>query len=155
MSVMQPKELATYLKGKKKLLLLTGALCDELDFDGKTLMDYAADIAKKLGLPVAATANTPKGLKERGVETAAKKVAIEIVDFMRWPEWREPIMAERPEALVFIGYNAVVGRGLVSAVQGAETVYLGNVYLEEATYSLPDSSLAQYQQNLEQIVQLL
>ena len=155
MSTMQPQELATYLKSKRNILLLTGALCDEVDFDGKTLMDYAADLAKKLNLPVAATANTPKGLKERGVESVAKKIAIEIVDYMRWPEWREPIMEERPEVLAFIGYNTTVGRGLISAVKGAETVSLGNVHIEEATYSLPDASLAQYQQNLEQLLQAL
>ena len=66
MSAKQPTELAACLKSKKKVLLLTGALCNEPIFDGKSLLDYAAEIAKKLKLPVAATANTAKGLKERG-----------------------------------------------------------------------------------------
>ena len=63
MSIMQPQELATYLKSKKNILLLTGALCDEVDFDGKTLMDYAAELAKKLNLPVAAPVLAVKGTK--------------------------------------------------------------------------------------------
>jgi CO dehydrogenase/acetyl-CoA synthase epsilon subunit len=155
MGVKQPAELAAYLKSKKKSLLLTGALCNELNLDGKLLLDYAAEIAKKLKLPVAATANTSKGLKERGVEGVAKKYAAEIVDFIRWPEWKDPIMPEKPELLILLGYNPIVARGLASGIKGAETAALGNVYIKEATYSLPDASLKQYQQNLEELIKAL
>jgi CO dehydrogenase/acetyl-CoA synthase epsilon subunit len=155
MSAKQPAELATCLKSKKKALLLTGALCDELKFDGKSLLDYAAEIAKKLKLPVAATANTCKGLKERGVEGVAKKYAAEVVDFIRWPDWKDPISPQKPELLILLGYNPTVARGLASGVKGAETAVLGNVYIKEANYSLGDASLKQYQQNLEQLIKAL
>lgn len=155
MSAKQPNELAACLKGKKKALLLTGALCNELNFDGKFLLDYAAEIAKKLKVPVAATANTAKGLKEQGVEGVAKKYAAEIIDFIRWPEWKDPITPEKPDLLIFLGYSPTVARGLASGVKGAETATLGNVYIKEATYSLPDASLKQYQQNLEQLIKNL
>ncbi|MFA4916560.1 MAG: carbon monoxide dehydrogenase beta subunit family protein [Syntrophales bacterium] len=158
MSVKQPSELAEYLKAKKNVLLLTGELCDKVDWDGKSLLDYAADIAKKLNLPVAATANTAKGLKARAVQGAAKKYAAEIVDFMRWPEWRDKIMPEKPEVLVFIGYHRAASSGFISMVgKNAETVSLNHIYEEEATYSLPDTaaSLRQYQQNLEKLIQAL
>ena len=155
MSAKRPSELATCLKSKKRALLLTGAFFNELNFDGKSLLDYAAEIAKKLKLPVAATANTAKGLKERGVEKVAKKYAAEIVDFIRGPEWKEPITTEKPELLIFLGYSPKVARGLTSGVKGAETVALGNVYIKEANYSLGDASLKQYQQNLEQLIKAL
>ena len=154
MSVKQPVEVAQYLKGKKDVLLLTGALCDEMELDGKKLIDYAADLAKALNAPVAATANTVVGLKARGVTTAAKKYAAEIVDYMRSP-WHEPIMKNKPAALVFIGYNPVVAKGLTSMVKDADTVMLGNVCIEEATYSLPDASPSQYQRNLTDLIKAL
>ena len=89
------------------------------------------------------------------MEGVAKKYAVEIVDFIRWPEWKEPIMPEKPELLILLGYNPTVARGLASGVKGAETAVLGNVYIKEATYSLPDTSLKQYQQNLEQLIKAL
>jgi len=157
MAAKDSKELATYLKGKKNVLLLTGSLCDEIDFeDGKMLIDYAADIAKKLDVPVAATANTVKGLKARGVTNAAKKLVAEMVDYMRWSPWREPIMKEKPDVLVFIGYPPEVGNRLASTVKDGETVVLGHVYADYATYSLHDSpSLRHYQEHLEELVQAL
>jgi len=156
MSVKQPQELASYIKGKKNVLLLTGSLCDKVDFDGKLLLDYAAEIAKKLNAPVAATANTSKGLKERGVDKARKKFVGEILSQLRFP-WLEPIMPEKPDLLVFIGYSPSTGASLASTVKDAETVVLGNTYVEQATYSLPDASAswAQWRQNLEQLVQAL
>jgi len=153
MSLITPTELAQYMQ-KKKVLLLTGSLCDKVELDGKKLLDYAAEVALKLKAPVAATANTASGLKAKGVD-AKKKIAAEMVDYMRYEEWREPIMPQKPEVLLFIGYPTVVAKGLVSATKGVATVVLSNSYIEEATFSFPDSSLQGYQQNLEALLQNL
>jgi len=157
MSVKQPQELASYIKGKKNVLVLTGSLCDSVDFGGKSLMDYAAEIIKKLGAPVAATANTPLGLKAKGAEPGEKKKYVaEILSALRFP-WMEPIMPEKPELLVFIGYPPAVAASLVSMVKDTETAVLGNTYVEQATCSLPDASAswAQWRQHLEQLVEAL
>jgi len=162
MSVKQPKELASYIKGKKNVLVLTGSLCDSVDFGEKSLMDYAAEIIKKLGAPVAATANTPLGLKAKGADPGEKKKYVaEILSALRFPmhtdPWLEPIMPEKPELLVFIGYPPAAAASLVSMVKDAETAVLGNTYVEQATYSLPDASAswAQWRQHLEQLVKAL
>ena len=157
MSAKQPQELARYIKRKKNVLVLTGSLCDSVDFGAKSLMDYAAEIIKKLGAPVAATANTPLGLKAKGVEPGEKKKYVaEILSALRFP-WMEPIMPEKPELLVFIGYPPAVAVSLVSMVKDAETAVLGNTYVEQATYSLPDASAswAQWRQHLEQLGEAL
>ena len=158
MSLKQPSEIAAYLKSKNNVLLLTGALCDKIELDGKPLLDYAVDIARKMELPVAATANTVKGLRERGIEKTSKKYAVEIADHVRWPEWKDAIMPEKPETLVFIGYSPTAASGFISmAGKNVETVSLNNVYVEAATYSLPDASasLRLYQENLEQLLRAL
>jgi len=155
MSIKQPSELASYLKSKKNILLLTGSLCDEVDFDGKKLLDYAAEIAIKLNAPVGATANTPIGLKAKGVKSVRKMWAAEVPNFMRYP-WEEPIPEKKPEVLVFIGYPPAAAHRLASAVKEAETVVLGNTYVEAATYSLADSpSLRRWQQSLERLIKAL
>lgn len=155
MSVKLPQELAEYFKGKKNILLLTGSLCDEVDFNGKKLLDYAAEVSTKLNAPVAATANTPIGLKAKGAKSVKKMWVAEVINYMRHP-WQDPIMDQKPEVLVFIGYSPTVAGRLASAVEEADTVVLGNTYVEEATYSLPQSSsLRQWQQSLEKFIQSL
>lgn len=155
MSAKDPSELAEYLKSKKNVLLLTGASCEEIELDGKMLLDYAAELASKTNFPVAATGNTAKPLKAKGIENIKKRFLVEIVDQMRGPAWRDSLMSERPELLVFIGYSPMVVDGLLSSVKGAETMVLGNEYTKEATYCLPDASLAQYERNLKQLIQAM
>ncbi len=55
--------------------------------------------------------------------------------------------------LVFIGYSPMHIKKLVCAANDAQTVSLGNVYIEEATYSLPDASLSKWQEELAELVQ--
>ena len=155
MSAKLPLELAELLSKRTNVLLLTGSLCDDVDFDGEKLSDYAAAISIKLNAPVAATANTPPGLKASGGKSVKKMWAAEVINFMRHP-WQDPIMEQKPEVLVFIGYPPSVASSLTSAVTEAETVVLGNTYVKEATCSLPESSsLRQWQQSLEQFISKL
>lgn len=61
MSVKDPSWLAKHLRSGKRVLILAGALCDKLDVDGKSLLDYVADISKKTGAPVAPPATRSPG----------------------------------------------------------------------------------------------
>lgn len=154
MSVKDPSWLAQYLSSGKKVLLLAGALCDQIELEDKSLLDYVAEIHKKTKAPVAATGNTVNGLRERGVDTK-KAWAAEMVNFMRF-DWQNPIIDGKPEVMVFIGYSPILAANLASAVQDAETVVLGNTYIEEATYSLPDTtSFKEWQKELTELVQAL
>lgn len=148
-------EVAIQIKKAKNLLIMAGALCDEVQFSAKTLLDYVADIALKTGAPVAATGTTIVGLKERNVKRAKKMYAAELVNYMRY-SWQDSVSDSKPEWVVLIGYNVAMARSLISAMRDAKTIFLSNVYLEEATYSLPNEpSLQGWQKNLEQIVQAL
>ena len=151
MSVKDASWLAQYLSSGKRVLIMAGALCDQLELEDKSLLDYVAEMSKKTKAPVAATGNTVNGLRERGIDTN-KAWAAEIVNFMRW-DWQHPIMDAKPEVMVLIGYNPILAANLVSAVQDAETVVLGNIYIDEATYSLPDTtSFKEWQKELAELV---
>ena len=154
MSAEEPRKLADRLKGKK-VLLMAGQLCEEIDFGGNKLLDYAVEISNKIGAPIAATGNTPLSLKAKGVKSVRKMWAAEVVNYMRWP-WEDPVIDGKPEVLVLIGYGPVAAHGLASAVRDGETMALGNTYVKGATYSLPDStSLGKWRQSLEEMVQAL
>lgn len=154
MSVKDASWLAKHLRSGKKVLIMAGALCDQIQLDGKSLLDYAAEISKKTKAPVAATGNTVNGLRARGINTR-KAWAVEMVNFTRY-EWKHPVIDGKPEIIVLIGYNPILATNLVSAVQGAETVVLGSAYIGEATYSLPDTtSFKEWQKELDDLVQAL
>ncbi|OIP92260.1 MAG: hypothetical protein AUK24_01790 [Syntrophaceae bacterium CG2_30_49_12] len=144
-------ELVGNIKKRKNVLLLTGYLCDEMELGGRKLSDFAAQIALKLDLPVAATGSSAVPLKEKGVR-ATRKALAEMVNLTRFPYWGDPITAQRPEMMVFIGYPARMLKSVLPAVKGMETVVLGNMSMKDATFSLPDASLREYQKNLESLI---
>jgi CO dehydrogenase/acetyl-CoA synthase epsilon subunit len=115
---------------------MAGALCDKLDVDGKSLLDYVAEISKKTDAPIAATGNTVIGLRQRGINVK-KAWAIEMANFAH-RDWHHPIMEKKPQIMVLVGYSPLLAGNLVSVVKGVETVVLGDRYVEAATYSLPD-----------------
>jgi len=154
MSTVTPDQLASYIGGKSNVLVLAGYLCDEMEFEGKKLSDYVAELAAKLNAPVAATGNSVTALRQKGVK-AQKKFAVPLVEMLRYDQWRDPIMANRPEVLLLIGYPPSIARGLVSAAQGVASVVLSTAAIEEATYSFPDASLQGYRLNLEKLLDCL
>jgi CO dehydrogenase/acetyl-CoA synthase epsilon subunit len=154
MTVKDASWLAQYLRSKEKVLILAGALCDQVEFEGKSLLDYVVEIAKKTKAPVAATGNTVTGLRARGIDIG-KAWAAEVVNFMRY-EWQYPLIDGKPEVLVFMGYSPTLTANLASAVEDAESVALGSTYVEAATYSLPDvTSFREWQEELIALIQAL
>ena len=152
------KELTEYLKGKR-VVIVAGELCNEIEFDGKRLLDYTAEISNKLGAPIAAAGNTAIPLREKGAKSVTKMWAIELTNFVRWPWDKEnehpKIMDEKPEVLLLIGYSAPIAQSLASTVKEEDcaTVALGSKYVEGASYSFPDSSsFKQWEQNLKEFV---
>jgi CO dehydrogenase/acetyl-CoA synthase epsilon subunit len=154
MSVKDPSWLAQHLRSGKRVLIMAGALCDKLDVDGKSLLDYVADISKKTNAPIAATGNTVTGLRQRGIDVK-KAWAIEMANFAH-RDWHHPIMEKKPQIMVLVGYSPLLASNLVSVVKGVETVVLGDKYVEAATYSLPDKdSYKAWRKELDDLVAAL
>jgi len=155
------KAITKYLKGKR-VVVVAGELCNQIEFDGKKLLDYAVEISNKLSAPIAAAGNTPIPLREKGAKLVTKMWAIELMNFLRWPWDKEKehpdIMDEKPEAVLLIGYSAPIAQSLVSTVSKNDcaTVVLGSKYVEGASYSFPDSSsFKQWEQNLKDFIESL
>ncbi len=154
MSVKDPSWLAQHLRGGKRVLIMAGALCDKLDVDGKSLLDYVTEISKKTNAPIAATGNTVTGLRQRGIDVK-KAWAIEMANFAH-RDWHHPIMEKKPQIMVLVGYSPLLASNLVSVVKGVETVVLGDKYVEAATYSLPDKdSYKAWRKELDDLVAAL
>ena len=153
MSAKKPAWLAKHLKGKR-LLIMAGGLCDQVEMGGASLVDYVAEIAKRTNAPVAPTGNTANALKDKGID-AAKAWAIEMVNFTRY-DWQHPITDKKPKVILLIGYSPVLAANLASAVKDAETVALCSSYIGSASYSLHDvQSFQNLRQELDEFVEAL
>ncbi|RLG38475.1 MAG: hypothetical protein DRN91_02585 [Candidatus Alkanophagales archaeon] len=153
MAAKEPLEIANFLKEKKrKVLVMSGQLCEKLELDGKPLLDYAVELANKLDAAVAATGNTVNAV--RGKVKATKKMwAAEIPIYLKY-NWKEPF--ERPEVLVLIGYTPDAARALVTTMSGVvETVVLDSVEVPEATASLNTMTIDKWKESLEEIIKNL
>ena len=154
MSIKDPSWLAQHLRSGRRVLIMAGALCDKLDVDGKSLLDYVADISKKTNAPIAATGNTVIGLRQRGIDVK-KAWAIEMANFAH-RDWHHPIMEKKPQIMVLVGYSPLLASNLVSVVKGVETIVLSDKYVEAATYSLPDKdSYKAWRKELDDLVAAL
>lgn len=154
MSASTPEQLAKAMKDGRNILVMTGSLCDEMEFGQKKLSDYAAELALKLDAPIAAGANTVNALRTKGARVT-KKVAIEIVEMLRYDEWRDKVLSNRPDLLVFIGFTRSVAQALAASASSTQTVNLGTAEIAEATYSLPDQSQAEFERALKSILKAL
>ena len=154
MSVKDPSWLAQHIRSGKRVLIMAGALCDKLDVDGKSLLDYVADMSKKTNAPIAATGNTVTGLRQRGIDVK-KAWAIEMANFAH-RDWHHPIMEKKPQIMVLVGYSPLLASNLVSVGKGVATVVVGDKYVEAATYSLPDKdSYKAWRKELDDLVAAL
>lgn len=154
MSASTLEQLARAMKARSNILVLTGSLCDEMELGQKKLSDYAADLALKLNAPIAAGANTVNALRGKGARVT-KKVAIEIVEMLRYDEWRDKVIPDRPDLLVFIGFPREIARALASASQATETIFLGTAEIAEGTYSMPDQSQVELEKALSILLKTL
>ncbi len=153
--VLTPDETSKLLKEEKKSLLVAGSIAGTLEVGGKKLLDYVVDVAKLTDTPIAATGNTMFQLRKNKEIKAKKMMAADLVNFLRVEKWEEPLTPERPELLVFIGYYPDIARMLVSTIKDQKTMVLDNRYMEAATYSSPDLTLAKWAEFLNETIDKL
>ncbi|MBI2857458.1 MAG: hypothetical protein HYX90_00150 [Chloroflexi bacterium] len=154
MKLSTPQQLAQVMRQKKSVLLFAGPYCDEMELGGSLLSDYASNISLRLDAPIAASANTVNRLRQKKAKVA-KKSAIELVEMLRYPDWRDPITAPRPDLCVFIGFSNVVAAALAHASRGTDTVVLGMSPSPDATYGFAESSQSGLQSNLDALLAAL
>ncbi len=136
-------------------LVVAGDGCDRIRLDGKPLIDYAGELASLLGCPVAATGNTVVALQEKESEVKSKKMWLaELFRFLE-EEWKEPLMEDRPDLLLLLGYHPQSLRGMTAGIHDIDIVHLGPGDLPEADLSMGAIPLREWKQNLDALLKEL
>ena len=98
---------AGYIREHKNPLVVAGEVCGEISWPEKGLIDYAVELAGKLSCPVAATGNTVPTVKKLNENIKTKKMFLaEIFRYLEDDKWLEPLLDDRPDLVLFIGYRA-------------------------------------------------
>lgn len=143
-----------YIKQHKNPLIVAGEGCDQIPLNGKGLVEYAVALAEKLDCPIAATGNVILSVKKRDGIKAKKMWLAELFRYLE-REWEEPFMEERPDLLLFIGYRPSQLKGMAAGVMGTGIACLGPGKLPAAQLNMGEIPLAEWKQNLDELVQTL
>lgn len=137
-----PSEYAHFVKNATRPLLVIGSWALKVPIGDKLVIDYAVEIAGARGIPICATAHTPKKLREMGVEPDSTLDVIEILNHLQDPAWKGVKGEGNHDLVMFIGFRTDLGeQGLSSLKHYAphlKTMTLCKYYYPNASYSLPN-----------------
>jgi acetyl-CoA decarbonylase/synthase complex subunit epsilon len=137
-----PAEYADLIKKAKRPLLVVGPLLLASMGDGKSLMQYALDIAKTGSIPICATAQTRGKMVELGVEPECVYDVVEIVNALKDPSWQGVKKEGNHDLVMFFGIRSdLSNQGLSTLKHFAphlKTMTLCKHYFPHANYSVPN-----------------
>lgn len=137
-----PVEYASLIKKAKRPLLVVGPLLLSSTADGKSLMQYALDIAKACNIPICATAQTKGKIVELGTHPDCMYDVVEIVNALKDPGWKGVKKEGNHDLVMFFGIRSDLGNQGLSTLKHfaphLKTMTLCKHYFPHASYSLPN-----------------
>jgi acetyl-CoA decarbonylase/synthase complex subunit epsilon len=140
----------------KRPVIIVGHGIIEYEVDGKKLIDYIIDLAKKGGIPLVVTASTNREFLTRGFTPSAIMPAVDIGNRLTDPEWKGLDGKESYDLAIFVGLpyymEWTILSGLKHFAPGIKTMTLDCVYQPNASWSFPNSTIKDWAANLKGIV---
>jgi len=152
MQTFDAQEWAKTIRKHKNPLVVAGEGCELISLDGKPLVAYAAELAEALSCPVAATGNIFLALQEQGRKVKTKKVWL--AELFRYLQdgWEEPLLEERPDLLLLIGYRPEMVQGMVARTQDMSIAHLGPGELASAQLTMDEIPLVEWKRRLDELI---
>jgi len=146
------------MKAAKRPLIVAGAEILEERLDGKSLLSYVVELSKSGGIPVVATAHTPKRLHESNLQSAAAMGTVEITDRLRDRSWS--LDGKGPHDLaIFVGITYQLQSQMLSTLKHfaphLKTISLDRYYHPNADFSFPNLDEKTWIQNLDRVLETL
>jgi len=158
--IRKPEVVAALLKRAKRPLMVIGHEAAELELgDGLTLLDLLAELAKKAGLPVVATAHVGPLLAERGVQPAAIMPLLDIGQRLVDPEWQGLDGQGQYDLVLIAGLPYYMGFVVMASLKDfapyLKVVCLDPYYQPHATWSFPNTRPEDHVKNLKALIELV
>ena len=140
--VEDPAEYAKLIAKAKTPLLVLGPRLLHLSLGGRSLMEYALDIAKTKNIPTCATATCKSKMVELGVKPDSTYDIVEIINALKDPEWKGVRKEGNHDLVMFFGFRTDLGEQGLSVLKHfaphLKTMTLCKYYYPHADYSLPN-----------------
>ena len=135
-------EFADIIKRAKRPLFVLGPRLLATDFDGKSLVEYALEIAKAAKAPICATAHIRAKMMQLGAKPDSEHDAVEIVNCLKDPEWNGLRKEGNHDLVIFFGIRTDLGNQSLSTLKHfaphLKTMTLCKYVYPHANYSLPN-----------------
>jgi len=152
MVIAKPEVAVAMIKKANHPILVIGHLAAEIELEGKMLIDYLIDFARKSKIPVIATAHIVGEFLKRGFEPAGWMSATEIGSKLADPEWHGIDCNGPHDVALFVGLpyymESLILSGLKSFAPKLKTITLDNKYHPHASWSFPNASVKDWAENL-------
>ena len=157
--LLTPSIAARMIKEAQRPLFIVGSLALETELNGKSLIDYAIEIAKESKMPLVAVSHTLKEFLDKGYPPDASMPVINIIDRLRDAKW-EGIKGEgQHDLVVFLGVLYYIGsQGLATLKHFApwlKTFTLCRFFHPNADMSFPNMSEEEWASYLDALVEKL
>lgn len=147
------KAAAKMMKKKRCLLIVSANATRELD--GKRLIDYAVEIGKA-GIPVVATANIIKELRDAGFTKATDLQLIDITNKLRDPEWKGLDGKGQYDCVAYLGGIYYIQSQSLSTLKHFApdilTISLDREYQPNASFSFSNIKKDEWKKELDELV---
>lgn len=159
-TVKDPKVMANIIKEPKKKVFVIGSESLTWELDGKKVVDYFVEIAKKLNCDIVATGHVYKRLKEDIDEERLFDISlINITDRLSDKEWQGLDGEGQYEMAIFGGHLVFYSSQTLSRLKNftnwVRTVELDKYAHPNARFSLANLSDAEWKEFLEELIENL
>jgi acetyl-CoA decarbonylase/synthase complex subunit epsilon len=159
-SVYEPDVMVNIIKAPKKKVFIIGSESLSWELDGKKVVDYFVEIAKKLSCHVISTGHTYKYLKDKIPndklwDMSLINITARLVD----KEWKGLDGNGQYEMAIFGGHLVYYVSQTLSRIKNfsnwVRTIELDRYSHPNARFSLPNLSESDWKQFLEKLIELL
>ena len=149
--ILKPEVVAAMVQRAKRPILIVGHLAAEDYSDDVKMIDYAIRMIKTAGIPVVATAHVIREFVKRDFKSAANMPAMDIGDRLTDPEWKGLDGGGPYDLALFMGLPYYMEFVILAALKhfsrNLKTISLDRFYNPHATWSFPNLSVKDWEEN--------
>jgi acetyl-CoA decarbonylase/synthase complex subunit epsilon len=157
--ITKPEVVFAMVKKAKRPILVVGHEAIDIDVGKEKLIDYTIRLAKTGHIPVVATAHIVGEFIKRGFPPAAWMPAVDITNRLQDSGWKGLDGKGQYDVALFTGLPYYMQWILFSTLKhfalNLKTISLDRFYQPHATWSFPNMSLKDWNENLEVILSKL
>jgi NADH-quinone oxidoreductase subunit F len=146
--IVTPKVAASIIQTAARPILIVGNSVTEAEVEGRKLIDFVVEFARKTNIPVMATPSVAAEFIKRKHKPVASMSLMEIGSKLVDPEWAG-IDGDAPyDMVLLIGLQYFMGFEILSALKhyatNLMTINLDNMYNPQANWSLPNLNVKEW-----------